>query len=154
MRTHRTVSTPFVYCPRARPARGIPPRLEPAKISPGLRSTSEWRTHENKIAARVPGSSSPRDITCKVIKRSLSLSLSLSLSVCLLPKNADTHSNHRFIRPRRTCCACVARSRTISRLRGPRSPWQRSSLTCPRERVLHLAAHARRSRCCDKPASM
>ena len=86
MRTHRTVSTPFVYCPRARPARGIPPRLEPAKISPGLRSTSEWRTHENKIAARVPGSSSPRDITCKVIKRSLSLSLSLSLSVCLLPK--------------------------------------------------------------------
>jgi hypothetical protein len=80
VRTHRTLSTPFVYCPRARPARGIPPRLEPAKISPGLRSTSEWRTHGNQIAARVPGSSSPRDITCKVIKRSL------SLSVCLLPK--------------------------------------------------------------------
>jgi hypothetical protein len=77
LRTHRTVSTPFVYCPRARPARGIPPRLEPTKRSPGLRLTSEWRTHENVIAARILGSSSPssqRDITCKV-RRQLARSL-------------------------------------------------------------------------------
>jgi hypothetical protein len=62
---YRTVSTPFIYRPRARPARGIPPRLERANASPGLRMSPDWRVHENLIAARMQGS--PRkDIVCKV----------------------------------------------------------------------------------------
>jgi hypothetical protein len=64
-RMYRTVSTPFIYRPRARPARGIPPRLEQANASPGLRMSPDWRVHENLIAARMQGS--PRkDIVCKV----------------------------------------------------------------------------------------
>lgn len=65
---------------------GIPPRLEQEKTSPGLRLTSEWRTHENQIAARIPGSSSPRDITCKV-----TLSLSLDRSLTLTDFNKDLY---------------------------------------------------------------
>jgi hypothetical protein len=64
-RVYRTVSTPFIYRPRARPARGIPPRLERANASPGLRMSPDWRVHDNLIAARMPGS--PRkDIVCNV----------------------------------------------------------------------------------------
>ncbi|KAH9983012.1 hypothetical protein BJV74DRAFT_852374 [Russula compacta] len=59
-----TVSTPFIYHPRARPARGIPPRLEPKNASPGLRMAPEWRVHESVVRARIPGSSS-KTILCK-----------------------------------------------------------------------------------------
>lgn len=63
-RTHRTVSTPFIYHPRSAPARGIPPRLVPRSASPGLHVTPEWRVNESFIASRLPGTS--RGILCKV----------------------------------------------------------------------------------------
>ena len=62
-RTHRTLTTPFIYYPRTAPARGIPPRLEPKASSPGLHITPEWRVHESPIAVRLPGLS--KSIICK-----------------------------------------------------------------------------------------
>ncbi|KAI9507617.1 hypothetical protein F5148DRAFT_89383 [Russula earlei] len=59
-----TVSTPFIYNPRSRPARMIPPRLEPRKASPGLRLSPDWRIHEAIIATRMPESPS-KNIVCK-----------------------------------------------------------------------------------------
>jgi len=59
-----TVSTPFIYHPRTRPARAIPPRLEPTSSSPGLRMSYEWRVHESLIAVRMQGSPS-KHIVCK-----------------------------------------------------------------------------------------
>ncbi|KAH9959786.1 hypothetical protein BC827DRAFT_1134211 [Russula dissimulans] len=59
-----TVSTPFIYHPRSRPSRPIPPRLEPIASSPGLRMSYEWRVHESLIAVRMQGSSS-KNIVCK-----------------------------------------------------------------------------------------
>jgi hypothetical protein len=70
------LSTPFTYYPRSAPARGIPPRLEPKNASPGLHITPEWRVHESRIAARLPGSS--KGIVCKVgIPRRLSTRIAL-----------------------------------------------------------------------------
>ncbi|KAH9979916.1 hypothetical protein BGW80DRAFT_1163470 [Lactifluus volemus] len=59
-----TVSTPFIYRPRKRPANRIPPRLRPSNTSPGLHMSPEWRVHETNIVTRTPGSTQ-KGIVCK-----------------------------------------------------------------------------------------
>ncbi|TFK40766.1 hypothetical protein BDQ12DRAFT_679993 [Crucibulum laeve] len=56
-----TVSTPFVYRSRTRPARPVPPSLFPAEH--GFHVTSEWRTYESVLTMK---NGSGQDITTKL----------------------------------------------------------------------------------------
>jgi hypothetical protein len=62
---YSTVSTPFIYQPRKRPANRVPQRLKSISASPGLHRSPEWRVHETNVVTRIPGSFQ-RGIVCKV----------------------------------------------------------------------------------------
>ncbi|KAI0269976.1 hypothetical protein BC834DRAFT_864329 [Gloeopeniophorella convolvens] len=59
-----TVSTPFEYYPRTRPAQPLPAPMDAISVSPGLRLTPDWRAHESSIVARAPGAA-PKAVVCR-----------------------------------------------------------------------------------------
>ncbi|KAA1469675.1 hypothetical protein DENSPDRAFT_835329 [Dentipellis sp. KUC8613] len=58
-----TVTSPFTYYPRTRPAQALPPPPLPTSYAPGLQETALWRAHESSLVSRVANS---KGISCKL----------------------------------------------------------------------------------------
>lgn len=59
----RSLSAPFIYYPRTRPAAPLPPPLRKASTNLGLTQSPHWRMYEQRVASRVPGG---QDITSRL----------------------------------------------------------------------------------------
>ncbi|KZP08690.1 hypothetical protein FIBSPDRAFT_964594 [Athelia psychrophila] len=58
----QSLSIPFMYSPRTRPATAIPPPLMQASTNLGLKQSPQWRMFEHRMASRMPGG---QDVTSR-----------------------------------------------------------------------------------------